>query len=195
MRSLSWLTLRVSRSFHPILEPMLRETSYDDADAYLTGFIQRAPPPRFSLRYIDRGTGEALARALGIHRSAREDPWLVAEHVDGWQDAGSLPGEVRDQILAETLPSRYAARIDPYLAGTRMPARAPLPKAIAFDQMCHCMVLDKALSIDVSEADRRIDLMYAGAAAESVRKAPASEEDRRRERNQRKRERKGGRGR
>jgi len=102
---------------------------------------------------------------------------------------------VRDAILAETVPSRYAARIDPYLAGRPMPERRPLPKAVAFDQMCHCLVLDRALSMDVREADRRIDLAYAGAPAEPVRKEPASEEDRRRERNQRKRERKGGRGR
>jgi hypothetical protein len=54
-------------------------------------------------------------------------------------------------------------------------------------------VLDRALAIDVHEADRRIDAMYASAAAEPVRKAPASEEERRKERNQRKRERKGGR--
>jgi hypothetical protein len=195
LKRLSCLTLRVSRSFDQLLEPAPLETLYDDADAYLTGFIQQAPPPRFALRYVDRGAGEALARALGIHRSAREDPWLVAEYADGVQDAGGLPREVRDEVLAETLPSRYAARIDPYLAGRPMPERRPLPKAVGFDQMCHCMVLDRALPIDVREADRRIDLMYAEAAAEPVRKEPASEEDRRRERNQRKRERKGGRGR
>jgi hypothetical protein len=195
LKRLASLTLRVSRSFDPILEPVAGETPYDDADAYLTGFIQRAPPPRFDLRYIDRGAGEALARQLGIHRSTREDPWLVADHVAASQDAAGLPAEVRDEVVAEILPSKYAARIDPYLAGKPMPETRPLPTTIAFDQMCHCMVLDKAVSIDVREADRRIDLMYAGAPAAPARKESGSEEDRRRERNQRKRERKGGRGR
>jgi hypothetical protein len=193
VKRLASLTLRVSKTFDPILELVHPETAYDDADAYLTGFIQRAPPPRFDLRYVDRVTGEALARALGIHRGAREDPWLVAEHVARFQDAAGLPAEVRDEVLAETMPSRYATRIEPYLAGRPMPEREPLPKAVAFDQTCHCWVLDGALPIDVHEADRRIDAMYASAAAEPVRKAPASEEDRRRERNQRKRDRKGGR--
>jgi len=193
LKNLASLTLRVSRSFDSLLQPVPRETPYDDADAYLTDFIQRAPAPRFDLRYIDRGTGEALARALGIHRTAREDPWLVAEYADRWQDAASLPGDVRAEVLAETVPSRYAARIEPYLAGRPMPERIPLPKAIAFDQACHCWVLDKALAIDVGEADRRIDSMYAEAAAEPAGKEPGSAEDRRRERNQRKRERKRGR--
>ena len=172
LKNLASLTLRISRSCDPILEPVVHETPYDDADAYLSDFIQRAPAPRFDLRYIDRGTGEALARALGIHRTAREDPWLVVEHATRWQDAASLPGDVRAEVLAETVPSRYAARIEPYLAGRPMPERKPLPKAIAFDQACHCWVLDRALDIDVREADRRIDLMYAEAAAEPARTEP-----------------------
>jgi hypothetical protein len=192
-KSLASLTLRVSRTFDPILETVPGETPYDDADAYLTEFIQRAPAPRFDLRYIDRGTGEALARVFGIHKSAREDPWLVAAYAERWQDAASLPLDVRAEVLAETVPSKYVARIEPYLAGRPMPERKPLPKAIAFDQACHCWVLDKALAIDVREADRRIDAMYAEAAAEPARKEPASEDDRRKERNQRKRERKSGR--
>lgn len=187
LRRLASLTLRVSKSFDPILAPVPRETSYDDADAYMTGFVRQAPPPRFDLRYIDRGVGEALARALGIHRSAREDPWLVAEHVSRSQDAAGLPDEVRMAVLAETVPSRYAARIEPYLAGKPMPVREPLPKAVAFDQVCHCWVLDRAIGIDVAEADRRIDAMYASAPAQGVRKEPPSAEERRRERNQRKR--------
>jgi hypothetical protein len=193
VKRLASLTLRVSTSFDAILEAVPRETPYDDADAYVADFIQRAPPPRFDLRYIDRGVGEALARALNIHRSTREDPWLVAEHVARAQDAAGLPAEVRDAIVAETMPSRYVARIEPYVAGKAMPEREPLPKAIAFDQVCHCWVLDRALPIDMREADRRIDAMYTSAPAEPARKGAASEEERRKERNQRKRERNRGR--
>jgi hypothetical protein len=192
-KSLASLTLRVSRGFDPILEPVPGETPYDDADAYLTEFLQRAPPPRFDLRYVDRGTGEALARALEIHKSAREDPWLVAAYVHRCQDPASLPLDIRAEVLADTVPSKYVARIEPYLAGRPMPERKPLPKAIAFDQACHCWVLDKALAIDIREADRRIDAMYAEAAAEPARKEAANLDGGRRGRNQRKRERKSGR--
>jgi hypothetical protein len=195
LKTLASLTLRVSRSFDPILEPLPFEAVYDDADAYLTGFIQRVRPPRFTLRYVDRGAGEALARALGIHKSRREDPWLVAEHVDKFQDVAGLPDGVRDEVLAETVPSTYAARIEPYLAGRPMPEREPLPKAIAFDQTCHAWVLDRALAIDKDEADRRIDLMYADAPAEPARNEAASPDGTRRARNQEKRERRRRRGR
>ncbi len=194
LKRLSSLTLRVSRSFDPILAPVQGETPYDDADAYLTAFVLSAPPPRFDLRYIDRAAAEALARELGIHRGAREDPWLLADHCARSQDAASLPDDIRNEVLAETRPSKYAARLEPYLAGKPMPERVPLSKAVAFDQMCHCAVLDRALAIDLGEADRRIDAMYAaGTPAAVVRKEPPTADDRRRERNQRKRERKGGR--
>jgi len=184
------LTLRVSKGFDDLLSPVEGETLFSDASKYLSGEINDAKKvPGFILRFIDRDIGEALARAVGIHRDRRSDPWLVAEYVVENQDSAVLPDSIKSEVVGSIDPVRLAEKILPYAKGEKkfVPPR-PLSPLIAADQILHKFVISGELALSHEEADARIDLEYAR--NEENLREKADREQRRKDRKKQKSDRK-----
>lgn len=156
-------TLRVSKDDDSLLQPVTGEDPIGDVMEYWHRSLDGDAKPYFVLWCIDRESGEALARRFGIHRDARADPWLVAQHVATEQDSSLLSKGIRDEALGALAPDRCRTRLQPYLEGMPLLRRQPLREVVMIDQVLHktTMARGQWSAEDERNADEMIDAAYA----------------------------------
>jgi len=152
------LILRVSRRDGVLLEPLSGEVAYDDPLEALQR--QELNQLSYFLPCLDRATGEELAKEFGIHRSSREDAWLIPMFLKGNPAETSHYGALLPEVMSRLDPNVLANRIDEYVNGRAYVAPSRLPVAVLFDQYTRKMVFQGVQGLTVEEADFRIDLGY-----------------------------------
>lgn len=182
--STNCFTLRVSKDYEPILEPVEGEEVFDSCNELFINMQSHAPA--YVIGYIDRKSGMELARKLGISCDPRNAPWLVADFIEEHQDSRELPDEIRESVLAELDLDAFLDRVRPYITQEKT-YKAPkqLDHDIAYDQYMHKAVFIGEVPFSREEADRRIDAQYEKArerlANKAERKAAEREKDKRRD--------------
>lgn len=184
------LTLRVVKAEKSlnILEHIRGERSYESPSDEFQKEI-KGQSPAYILEYVDRGSGEELAKAIGIHRDRLSDPWLVARYIAEHQDSKELPDNIRDEVLAEIDPNLFVERIWACVDGKEPFSIAkPLPTAIALDQAWHKAVISGQTDWAVEQVDALIDEAYKKQSVlpKAILKGELSAEDKRKERNRQK---------
>ncbi|HTR52431.1 MAG TPA: class I SAM-dependent methyltransferase [Kofleriaceae bacterium] len=190
--------LRIARSHDALLEPVEGEERFETVEAALRA--RRDEKPWLALVYVDRGAAEPLARALGIHTTAREDAWGVMHYVAEHPPTNDDIAAVRDSVLAELDPVRAATRIIAAIDGAGYVPPRPMRKAVAADQTIHKGVAVGDIPADQEQADLGIDRAYAAERQQAVHQSQRvnterSARDRREQRKRQKRDRKRQRGR
>lgn len=167
------LSLRVSRGFETLLQPVVPERAYGEPRDLIRE--DREGGSMLVLPYIDRGMGEALARRLGVHRSWRDDAWLVGDYLRKHQPGREAVREARAAVQADIDPELYATRISRFVDGQDY-TPPPRPRfAVLRDQYLRKMYLAGDANVDQETVDRAIDAAYAGhdGPVEPVSKRPA----------------------